>query len=64
MKPLKKFSKAFQANTTRVKILGQDTWRSVTEINEQRSHIKISGMMGSFQRGHIATFTNKPEVAS
>lgn len=56
---MKKFNKSFVANQTKVLIEGQEIWRMVTEINDTRVNIKVSGLVGSFQRGHVEKFTNK-----
>jgi len=54
-----KFSKSFVANKTRVVVFGHAVSSVVTEIHETRNWIKVQGLMGSFQRGHIQSFTNK-----
>ena len=54
-----KFNKLFVSNVTKVKISGFDEWFLVTHINELRTHIKLSGLAGEFQRGHIKQFTNR-----
>lgn len=42
---------------TRVKINGK--WCIVKEINNTRVNLKVEGLSGSFQWGHVETFTNK-----
>ncbi len=56
---MKKFNKQFNTTTTSVKIEGD--WYKVSEIHDTRFWIKVKGLAGSFQRGHIKKFTNKVE---
>ena len=58
---MKLFSKSFKIGT-KVRILGQ--WYSVIEISEGRRWIKVNGIAGSFQRGHIEKYSNStPDAA-
>jgi len=54
------FNKLFNTETTYVKIIGN--WYKVKEIHETRKWIKVDGLVGSFQRGHIKKFTNKKRI--
>ena len=54
---MKKFNQKYNTETTRVKINGE--WRKVKEIDETRQWIKVKGLEGSFQLGHVETFSNK-----
>ena len=54
---MKKFNRLFKENITEVKILGE--WFRIKEINDTRINIKIEGLCGSFQRGHVEKFRNK-----
>ena len=51
------FNRLFNTETTYVKIIGK--WYKVKEIHETRKWIKVDGLMGSFQKGHVEKFTNK-----
>jgi hypothetical protein len=42
---------------TKVKI--NEKWYDVRAINDTRINLKVEGLAGSFQQGHIETFTNK-----
>ena len=57
MKPLRKFNKLFNSITTKVEI--NDKLYEVKEVHASRQWIKVHGLNGSFQRGHINKFTNK-----
>jgi hypothetical protein len=57
---MKKFNCLFIPKKTRVKIWGLRGWWLVDSIHPTRNWIKIRGRSGSFQRGHIKKFTNKP----
>jgi hypothetical protein len=52
---MKKFNKLFKVGT-KVKINGK--WYSTRSINDQRIHIKVNGLAGEMQRGHIEQFSN------
>ena len=53
---MKKFNKLFKVGT---KVIISGEWYSVTEVHETRNWIKVDGLDGSFQRGHVAKFSNK-----
>lgn len=55
---MKKFNKNIKIGT-KVKIAGFEEWFSVKEIHETRFWIKLNGVHGSFQHGHILKYTNK-----
>lgn len=59
---MKKFNKSFVSGQTKVQLSGEYGYRMVKEVNETRNLIKVDGLSGSFQRGHIITFTNKANV--
>lgn len=59
---MKKFNKLFVAGQTKVQLSGEYGFRLVKEVHETRNWIKVDGLCGSFQRGHIITFTNKANV--
>jgi|GEM_PF-4497794 len=59
---MKKFNKLF-TNDTLVRVAGEAGYRKVKSIHDSRKLIEIDGLVGSFQRGHIAAFTNKSNVA-
>lgn len=54
---MKKFNTLFNTTTTSVKING--SWYKVSEVHPTKYWIKVKGLLGSFQRGHIESFTNK-----
>jgi len=54
---MKKFNQKYNTETTYAKINGE--WRKVKEIDETRQWIKVHGVEGSFQRGHVEKFSNK-----
>jgi hypothetical protein len=55
---MKKFNKLFQTGT-RVKIAGDNEFKEIQSIDKTRQWVMLKGLVGSFQRGHILTFTNK-----
>lgn len=59
---MKKFNKLFVAHQTKVQLPSEYGYRLVTEIHKSRKWIKIDGLVGDFQREHILSFTNKPDV--
>lgn len=59
---MKKFNSLFVANQTKVQLPGEYGYRLVKEIHPSRQWIKIHGLDGSFQRGHINCFSNKSEL--
>lgn len=60
---MKKFNKLFVAGQTKVQLSGEYGYRLVKEVHETRNWIKIEGLSGSFQRGHIISFTNKENIS-
>jgi len=54
------FSKAFNIKTTYVKFYGPTPglYHKISAINDTRVNIQVENLSGSFQRGHIAQFTN------
>ena len=58
---MKKFDKRFKIGT-RVKIDYDDSFWKIQTIHETRKWVTLEGLGGSFQRGHILTFTNKEGV--
>jgi hypothetical protein len=58
---MKKFNKLYNIKTTKVKIPGMEKWYKVKEIDSTRQWIKLEGLEGSFQVGHIDKFTNKSQ---
>lgn len=56
---MRKFNRAFNINTTKVKIEGIIGWHKVVNIHETRQWINIENYTGAFQRDHIEKFTNK-----
>ena len=58
---MKIFNKKFVENETQVLLTGQEDSKLyiVKEIYADRRLIKVYGLEGSFQRGHIIHFTNK-----
>lgn len=59
---MEKFNSLFVAGQTKVQLPGEYGYRLVKEVHETRKWIKVDGIEGSFQRGHINAFTNKPSV--
>ncbi len=55
---MKKFNKAFKTNKTKVKLFNDSDFYLIDEIHETRKWIKIKGFTGSFQRGHVESYTN------
>ena len=58
---MKKFNKLFKVGT-KVQIEGEYGFRTVRSINDTRIHIKVEGMVGSYQRAHVIKFTNSNNV--
>lgn len=56
---MKKFNSLFVAGQTKVRMQGEYGFRLVSEVNENRTLIKIDGIVGQFQLGDIIAFTNK-----
>ena len=54
---MKKFNKLFAAGTL-VRVHGENEHRRIKEVHSSRNCIKVEGIEGSHQRGHIAAFTN------
>ena len=52
----------FFAIGTKVKIQGVECMHAITEINDTRFNIKVSGLEGSFQRKHIESFANEKYI--
>ena len=44
---------------TKVQIAGRTGWYSIYEFENDRKLVKISGLAGSFQRGHILKYSNR-----
>ncbi|MFV0576101.1 MAG: hypothetical protein ACK5NC_11910 [Vibrio sp.] len=59
---MKKFNKLFIADKTKVQLPGEYGYRLVKEVHENRNWIKVEGLVGSFQRSHIISFSNKENV--
>ena len=56
---MKKFNKNYRVGT-KVLLKGfYHKYFEVTEIHETRNWIKLKGLQGSFQTGHIAKYTNQ-----
>jgi hypothetical protein len=43
---------------TKVKLEHSSEWFEVSHVHETRFWIKVKGLEGSFQKGHIVCFTN------
>ena len=54
---MKKFNKLF-TESTKVQIAGEYGYRNIASIHPSRQWIKVEGIEGSHQRGHIVAFTN------
>ena len=52
-----KFDKRF-AIGTKVKLQGIEGFQAIKDINSVRNLIQVKGWTGSFQRGHVISFTN------
>jgi hypothetical protein len=55
---MRKFEKKIKIGT---KVEINEKWYVVKEVHDTRNWIKVSGLDGSFQRGHVAHFSNKTE---
>jgi len=44
---------------TKVQVVGRTGWYSIYEFENDRKLVKISGLAGSFQRGHILKYSNR-----
>lgn len=44
---------------TRVRLHGNSNWYTVESVHVTRKWFKVVELAGSFQRGHIVTFSNK-----
>lgn len=53
------FNRAFKAGKTKVKIEKNGAWLAIELIEHNRKWIKLVGIAGMFQRGHVITYTNK-----
>lgn len=58
---MEKFSKAFKVGT-KVHLEGDSGYREVMEVHETRKWVRIKGLAGLFQRGHIEHYTNCDSV--
>lgn len=58
------FNAKFKENITQVLIIGQPDSKLflVSNISYDRRLIKVYGLEGQFQRGHIIHFTNKGNI--
>ena len=54
---MKKFNKLF-TESTKVQVAGEYGYRNITSIHPSRQWIRVEGIEGSHQRGHIVAFTN------
>ena len=54
---MKKFDKRIKIGT-KVLLEGQTQWLEVIDIHETRKWIKVEGLAGEFQRGHVLKFSN------
>ena len=54
---MKKFNKLFAAGTL-VRVHGENEHRRIKEVHSSRNCIKVEGVAGWLQRGHIVSFTN------
>ena len=43
---------------TSVKVFGSKSWHKVSEVQDRR-WVRLSGIVGMFQRGHIEHFSNR-----
>lgn len=64
---MQKFNKSFIPGKTAIQVIGDPdgpfVWRTVTEVHETKNWIKVEGLVGSFQRGHVNAFTNSKSAA-
>lgn len=58
---MKKFNKNFVAGATWVQLQGEYGYRLVKSLSESRLFIKVHGLEGEFQRGHVITYTNNKD---
>ena len=58
---MKQFNKNVSLET-KVQLPGEYGYRNIKEIHDTRNWIKIEGIEGSFQIGHILGYTNKSNV--
>ena len=58
---MKTFNRSFKIGT-KVMLTGEYGYREIVEINDTRVNIKVKGLGGSFQRGHVIKFTNRENV--
>lgn len=56
---MRKFNSKVVAEKTWVKIVGSSEWFLVKKVNDTKANIEVSGLLGSFQVGHVTRFTNK-----
>lgn len=58
---MKTFNKAFKVGT-KVRFPGESVFWEVLDVHETRKWISIKGLMGSFPRGDIEEYSNRPDV--
>ena len=54
---MRKSNKLF-TESTKVQVAGEYGYRNIASIHSSRQWIRVDGIEGSHQRGHIAAFTN------
>ena len=59
---MKKFNRNYVAGQTKVQLSGEYGYRLVSDVDSTRNWIKVEGLTGSFQVGHVNTYTNKSDV--
>lgn len=59
---MKKFNKLFVEGKTKVQLSGEYGYRVVKSVHETKNWIEVAGLIGSFQRHHVVSFTNKSNV--
>lgn len=55
---MKKFNKKFKVGT-RVLLENHSEFLKIISINDTRVNIKVEGMAGSYQVGHVVKFSNR-----
>ncbi len=56
---MRKFNRLFVPGT-KVILCGRRDWCTVKSVHPTRKWVELEELVGSFQRGHVEKFTNKP----
>lgn len=57
---MRKFDNRIEPGT-KVKLFGRKCWCTVKSVHPTRQWIELEELIGSFQRGNVERFSNKPK---